>query len=317
MISRIQLISVALLSITLIGCKGIKPEELRQPAKDSVAKLVVIDERDHLQVDGEDATAVNYTLLKEACSAPVSLLGVDPTTLAIASTTAKYLFDRGQQKQVDDLAAIKKGMTASYSARTILTASDLKETDCLGIVRHTEGVITTNSLVALIKLRHLPLDPEPDKEGFIFIPVMVYATDAAVFTLPEEEKDGEVTPSKLTASIGLSVKALGAANGVPVVADVGTAAVSVKDVQLPSTPAKDVAPSSIPVNACSEAKPCEKSELIPHVSDGDKLISLTMSVTETGQLGIDFDKREAEINAIKEAYGPVIKSAITERFGED
>lgn len=57
---------------------------------------------------------------------------------------------------------------------------------------------------------------------------------------------------------------------------------------------------------------CPTSDLVPYPIHGKELnaISLSVSVTETGNVGIDFDAAAAEIKAIKEALGPAIADTL-------
>ena len=51
--------------------------------------------------------------------------------------------------------------------------------------------------------------------------------------------------------------------------------------------------------------------MIPYPKKDGSIVSVAMSIAETGHVGIDFDQREAELKAIKEALGPALKEGLT------
>ena len=61
---------------------------------------------------------------------------------------------------------------------------------------------------------------------------------------------------------------------------------------------------------------CPLSDLIPY-PDGSGLVSVSVGVTETGEIGFDLDQRTAELKAIKEAMGPALSDAISETLKKD
>jgi hypothetical protein len=311
---------VLLLSVS--GCKGIK-EGQQEPVKASATKLILVGGPEAGFPDS--ATSELAGKLADWCKDPnrMSMKALDPVTLGFIATTGKYLFDKAQQDKLNELAALKKASTTTYSARQVIPAASLQNAQCAILVRETgedkagedtaiavedtaaKDRSTKEGLVAVVWLNHMQGGTQ---RGFTFDPIYVAASNAAVYTKAPVTNEEVETPAKINVSIGIVVKAIGTQNDVPVLANVGTSAVSVVNVELDKTLK----------NACGdEKKPCAESELIPHVLEGDALVSFGMSITETGQIGFDFDQREAEIKAIKEAYGPVISSSITEIFGED
>jgi len=236
-----------------------------------------------------------------------------PAFIPILATMGKYIFDNYQDKKLSKLEALKKASKSTYSGTAFLSAINLKNAQCAVLVRNyavKDG--KKEGLIIIAKINHFP---KSGKEAFSIEPTYIKAINSSAKTNKAEiaKKKGDVNHPKINLAIGLSVKAIGLSrnSGLPKLDAVGAGAVSVGNVELTVKGDNIITDGK---NPCE--KSCPHSDLIPHV-DGDQLVSVSMSVTESGQIGIGFDQRKAEITAIKEAFGSAISESLKEALSDD
>ncbi|MEM8497821.1 MAG: hypothetical protein AAF542_07335 [Pseudomonadota bacterium] len=209
--------------------------------------------------------------------------------IPVATTLLKYWFDSAQDRKLRELKALKKASIKSYSEKLVLDSKAMRQVKCGLLVRHKSKEekyeIGDIGFIVLIAFKHY-------EGAFTFEPKVVWAADSVAKTLDRKDK------SAINTAIGISIKSLGRIHedAVQTIVPLGQSVVPVSNVLLQKK------------NRC--AKGCGNSDLIPHPSGANVPTSFTLSVSEIGQTGIDFDVREAEIIALKEAFGPAIKEAL-------
>ncbi len=239
---------------------------------------------------------------------------VPPILTPLITSFAKYLFDRRQTKKINDLKALQKASTYSYSGGALFVkARYLRRIRCVVLERkNMVGEKFETGLLLVMKLTHLP---QGDSQAFIFEPVLVQASNTPAKTKKTVlGADGKRPHPKINIAMGLALKAtsLDRNSGLPKLIAVGSGAVTVANVELPIASGETFEKGKAPC-----AKGCAHSDLIPHIFDDDQVVSVSMGVTESGHVGIDFEQRIAEITAIKEAFGPAIADAFKEALSED
>ena len=206
--------------------------------------------------------------------------------IPLIATVAKHFVNSQFDKKEKKLEALKKSSTKSYSQTFYTTPNDLKGIDCIAIrrVKESSSVLSPSedSFLSILKIVRV----NGSTNAFYFRPIYLSVKDAVVPTLKDKKA--------LTASIAVSVKTIGEKdNGVRVVDELGSAVLTVGGLILGGE-AK-----------CTKTNKCASSQMLPF-SNGVEPVSVTVAVTETGSLGIDFDKAIAETQALKEAYGTAI-----------
>ncbi len=245
---------------------------------------------------------------------------VAPALIPLIATFGKYIFNRHQDKKLGELDALKKASKSTYAGKAFLSAIKLKNVRCVILVRnHTpKSEKQSNSesekkigLIVIAKLSHLP---ENGKEAFSIKPTYIKAHNSSAKTKKAGKgKNGKANHPKINLAIGFAIKMISHERntGLPKLGLVGAGAVSVGNVELTVAEGESITEGK---NPCE--KKCPFSDLIPHL-DGEQLVSISMSVTESGQVGFNFDQRKAEITAIKEAFGTAISESLKEKLSDD
>ncbi len=223
---------------------------------------------------------------------------VPPAAIPVIIAAGKLVFDLYMDTQLRKQEELKKAAQSSYSERLIVSGEVFKKYDCALIFRGLTD--STNHFVALIQF------VSTSEKAFQIQPLYIRVGSAVAVT---SEGESGKSPS-INVSFGISVKALAAHPlGVASLYPIGEGAVSVPNVEIGP---KGKAYVCIPANATPPAKPvCPTSELVAY-PEGKLPASITFSITETGNVGIDLDQNTAELRAIKEAVGPVIKDTLKE-----
>ena len=184
-----------------------------------------------------------------------------------------------------------------YSKTIYVNSIELKKLKCAVLVRYSnkkDSQEIDKGIYSVIKFDH-KLNSAEQIKAFTFTPTTFAANNATVKTLTDRKKPGS---AKISAAIAVTLKAITQdENKLPAVSPLGAASVGLSKVLLNGS------------DKCLEDAACEESDLIPHI-ETDTVLALSIGVSEVGHVGIDFDKREAEINAIKEAYGPALKESV-------
>jgi len=153
------------------------------------------------------------------------------------------------------------------------------------------------------------------KRALILQPAAVYLSEPAALTLKAQDSSG---PARVDLAIAVGTKSLAKhPNGLRGVFPVAAASVSIADVPVdskePHTKVCRGQPSNGSATDSSEgAAACYD---FPHfemlaLPGLDMPVSLGISVTEQGHVGIDFDRRSAELDAISDLFGPAIRESV-------
>ena len=221
--------------------------------------------------------------------------GLPAVGVPLIATGVKLLFDLFMDNQVRQLEGLKKAAQGAYSEKQLISGADLKRQRCALVVRYKEGE-KDYGLVALVKLVK-----QSDERSFVVEPAYVRAKNAVVVTEKPSEAD---KPATIGIAIGVSVKAIvKQRSNLLGLQQVGEGVVSVPKLAL--------GPNSPPVKCDAQSK-CSTSDLVPYPETGKEVVSVTVSVAEVGKISVDFDQSIAEIKAIKEAIGPVLKDTVKE-----
>ncbi len=222
--------------------------------------------------------------------------------IPVISAVGKLIFDLFMDQQIRKLDAEKKAAQATYGDRAITTTDGLRAAKCLLLVRFIENKAKNNerSIVfgAVLRLQ------ARGTTAFTMEPVYARVVKAAAKT---KEGDAE-NAAHIAVSFGVSVKAIARQRQPqPSLALVGQGGVSI--------------PGKVDIGA--KAKPyacdgrCASTDLVAYPLGKADPVSIELAVTETGDLGIDFDRRAAELKAIKEAIGPVLKDFLKGALEDD
>lgn len=260
--------------------------------KSGAVRLITLSDKGQLN----DEALINGQLLSAMtanCASPTTLSessgdGFSPSLIPLVGQLAKFTFDSVLISNKNKLDALKKASQKSYSGLTVVDPDFLQNATCLLLLRESEqeGEKFLGSAV-LLKIKHY------GDEAFTFSPIYVNAFNTVAITKNSKEESGEVK-----ISIAVSLKSVGIKdNGLRELDTIGAGVVTIPKVTLGSTDN----------NACSDQ--CLYSDLIPYPNDG-VYSSLSVSIVETGSVGINFDLRSAEIEALKAAFGPAIEEAI-------
>lgn len=283
-----------LVILLLQGCNGLALENFRKSPYS-----LVTGNRSGLLVETGDMDWSGFPLLKryressgdfravvaEECSAQKTL--VAPELIPVAAAVGKLLFDLHLEREMKQMEALKRAAVASYSNRVIVSAEQLAAARCLLVTRYRDSA-DSPGLVAVLKV-------VSHGSAFTLRPVYVRARDTAALTsIPAAGQQ-----AKIDLAFAVSLKTVGkSANGLPGLFPFGEGTVSVASV--------DVGPEG--KAAC--LKGCGESDLVPYLAVKGQPLSISVAVTEAGFTGVDIDARVAEMHALKEALGPVVRELI-------
>lgn len=308
--ANISLILLFSLTSCLAAAKG-----MEDPVTGSRFDLILLQE----SLDADEALLKQLepflgdldraSLAKLGCEAP-GLGLANPILVPLVSAIGARLYDKYQNAKLKKLEQLKKDSRNEYSTTAYLTSTQLKDVKCAILLRYVESGDEINpGLVAIIRFDH-KLNAASEPKAFTIKPVHLDLKNATVKTLSPKKHD---QVAMIDIGIGLSLKAAIDDQTKPSAGILTTASsVGIDNVKFNS---KDRCKLEVKENA-KEVGGCKESDLLPHYS-ADTVVSLTFSVAEVGHVGIDFDTRKAEIEALKEAYGPAISDAITEALSEE
>ena len=305
-----KIVVLIFISIVLGGChhfdvKHYKVDNLIGVSKQKTS-MILLGDSIKSQNDGiikkiieGDKKAVK--IINNNCTAQKPALTI---AAPIIASTGQLLFDLYIEKQTKKLENLKKKAQATYSGNAILTSDEFRNCDCAILTRQdTENNL---GLIAIVKL-----EKHGSNDAFSIVPIYIKAFNSRALTSgqvlkKDKEKFGKNAKETylMNVSIGFAVKAISENdNGLPVVASVGGSSVSISDLKIGQD-----------VDGYQCEGDCPPSDIIPYLIKKDVTISVSMSVTETGDVGIDFEQEQAELTAIKAALGPSIASSITKYF---
>ena len=260
-----------------------------------------------------------HDALKSACQPEKAT--IFPGAIPFIAVGGKLLFDLVIEERIRQLKQLKIDSRKAYFAKTTLTSNELGICKCAVMVRHkdeksvfkridksqnTDPICEKLGLIAIVKfVKYETENNKYSEEAFWIEPVYIRACDALAVTADKK------TP-QIDLSIGIAIKAIGKKknSGQPELFTIGEGAVSVKNVEI------GIDNNTKPYE-CRDT--CPQSELIPYpkADKDDALVSVALSVVEAGHVGINFDQRLAETEAIKEALGPAIEESLKAVFKED
>lgn len=249
--------------------------------------------------DAELEKALQKPALREAvtgaCGLDVTTKSVESAVLApIAVALGRYLFDQVIEAHLKELEKLKKASSSTYSGTVFFNdGAVLKRKKCFLLLR-TKKDSEVPTFLALIALR------DHGGAAFTIEPRYVQAANAVAVTADDKPA--------IAASLGIAIKTVAKVKDSPLaeVAAAGHGVVSVTGVKL------DKGASAF---TCMPPK-CPTSDLVPY-PPAKHPISVTVSITETGNVGFDLDARVAEIKALKEALGPALTDALKELVKEE
>lgn len=250
-----------------------------------------------------------------------------PALIPLLAAGGKLIFDIIMDQRAKKLKELEKAAQGNYSGTNIVLNSEFKNCDCAILTRYeVKGSKRLPGSIAIVAFKKLYTDSN-DPIAFTMQPIFVKAFNSIVLTAGQkpEKTSGETTNKNgatvypMDIAIGIALKTLiKDKNSIPAVITVGTGAVSVSNLKIGKTTEPNC------TNRCQNQKSnincindCPISEIIPYPVAPQSIISISMSMTETGLLGIDFDQETAEIKAIKEAIGPAVSKSIQELLTED
>lgn len=142
--------------------------------------------------------------------------------------------------------------------------------------------------------------PLPDH--FYLVPVYVSAPNSIALTGKGK---------KINLAVGVTLLQVGAVQGIPTLAGLGIASTAI-----PAVPLKDGVPQCIP-DPAKAPEPikyvCRPTTILPLPTAGGTIV-LGIGVQEIGDLGIDVDLAQAQIEAIAAALGPLAGTLLADHF---
>lgn len=215
--------------------------------------------------------------------------------IPVIGALGKFAFDYSIDKYTKYTKKLKKSAVVSYSQRVILPSESFNQHTC-GIIYRYDDKRKKIGFLSVIKLNN-------HGNAFDIEPVYAKAYNTAAIT--KKPKNGK-EDVKINASIAVSVKATGKdKNNLPVLSSIGEGVVSISSITV----------GAKSKNACQNG--CDRSDIIPVTTNSNDYISVTFSVTEKGDIGINLDENIAELEAIKEAIGPAISDGIVAQLEDD
>jgi len=332
--------------VMMTGCPAINAANFKKSEYSGIGgkKVALILYQDHSQSSTENETLfkeidkdddLTGLLIKECGLQPKEQpqMAFGPVSLIpVFATLGKVAFDLLMDEGIRKVEGLKNASQVSYSARSFITASDFTKTKCALILRYQED---SKGKVKIDQSTLVKIENQKPSKTFVIKPFYIRARNALAVTKAVEKdenatkKGGEDAYPQIDVSIALSTKVLGkdqttvtrllpAGEGVVTVPDVNLAPeqdqkikkeknkVATEDVQKENQAFK------------CELNKCPSSDLIPLPDEISKdYISMTFSITETGQLGFDVDQASGELKALKEAIGPALAEAIKTKLTPD
>lgn len=289
-----KIASLACFTLLMLGCSTTGAKNFSTPSTNNETHIFLIGEN-----SSEDANIPGMDLVDLATICPQEDVqeAASATVIPLVAALGQYIFEAYQDRKLRELANLKKAAQKTYSGNVLVEAKELKSARCAVIVRVSigKGGEKNTGLVAAVSLKHFN---GVNFSGFTQTPIYVKAQDSVAIT--HKAKDDK--PSLINVTVGVAVKAIGLdqSSNVPKSVLTGSGASTVAKVEL----GENTSPKCF-------TKPCSTSDVIPHISADEDYVTFSMSVTESGVVGIDFEQREAEIEALKAAFGPAINAAIT------
>ena len=232
--------------------------------------------------------------ISDTCS-PDQRLTVAPTLVPVIASFGKLLFDLSLNENLRELEALKRSAQGSYSARAFIDLADFKKQRCIAFARYQVETVNGPAKLGLLYIAKIvPLS----NDAFTITPVFIKAENAFVVT-------AATTPPSISLSLAISIKAIAAQGASTALIPVAHSVISIPNLA--------IGPGGGDYRCRDD---CPTTDLIPYPKSNIDPISVTISIAETGRVGIDFDKKAAEIKAIREALGPALQQSLRTSLSE-
>ncbi|MCP3927469.1 MAG: hypothetical protein GY714_33340, partial [Desulfobacterales bacterium] len=199
---------------------------------------------------------------------------------------------------------ISDSATAKYSGTQFISFKNFSNYKCIVIARFSElieselkekdkpNLIGLLGVLKIINLNDNGMAKDKEKSvAMVMVPYYFELNNSVAKTLKKKPI--------INLSIGLSIKTIGTQNNkLPGFFSIGVGVVSISNLKLGS-------------RSIMEQDKLKNiySDLIPYPNK-NSILSISLSVVETGNIGFDHKKAEAEITAVKEAIGPTVEDTI-------
>jgi len=232
---------------------------------------------------------------------------VGPVAVTFLVAASTFAIDRWAQHQDRKFEELKAAASVDESTQILVSPDLFLNGNCLVYMRFatdpkTKENVSTEEQMGLVvvmkihgpnldSLAALLADKERAADYFTVQPIFVRARNSIAITAPGK-------PIKV--SVGVAVKQIGVLNGIPTLMAIGEAATTVTGVPLTG-------------EALCADENCDVSSIIP-IPASKGTIVLGVAVTETGNVGFNIDRRQAEVKAIAAAIGPVVGQIVQDHF---
>lgn len=226
---------------------------------------------------------------------------------------AKLAFDLGADQFANYIDGIKKRSSADYSAKVEINVTDYIADRCViaGRVKEKDGGTLEYESLIVTKLFRSSVN----SESVVLRPVYAWAKNSIALTKCEENcfSKNQIRHGKIGISLGVVVSGVVPnSTSVNEVRRYGSAVVSFPEVPLNGFGVLMEAPNFMGI---VQSSPID-SEIMPAKLPGSKL-QLSVTVTETGTIGGNFNRAASEIEALKGALGPAFEAQVTKRYKDE
>lgn len=214
----------------------------------------------------------------------------------------KLAFDTGSDWLASYVARVKKQSTHTYNARVVVDRDYFIKGGCLVVGRFSKKEPNKLSAITVLSAeKSNPLASELSlKPIFSWVNESIALTKCTDRCYPNgTEKEGAVGVSVAVVVTGIVPDE----SGVPQARQLATGSVSYPSVKIGS------------VGILNDGS-LQDSEIMP-ATYPPKRLQLSVSVTEVGNIGGDFDKAAAEIAAVKSALGPAVQAQQAAKYKDD
>jgi hypothetical protein len=225
---------------------------------------------------------------------------VAPLLVSLISAAAQLTYEQWVQRRQAQIEALVEASKVTYSATVLSDPAALASGPCLVLFRYgikqaddKQKQTVVPGMAAVFRLEQVDASP-PKSAAVLLTPVHVRFFNAVAQTMA-------AVPPTIDASIAISLKAVGRQEStMPRLLPTGDGVITLA--KLP------IGPDS-PSRCGKSSDSCGRSDLVPFPLDRGP-ISLTLALTEQGQLGFNSKRALAELEALKAAYGPALAEGL-------
>lgn len=225
----------------------------------------------------------------------ISSAAADPIVGTVVVYAVGQALSYGKNKLQSKITALQKASTSDYSAKIITPdfAKFKSENSCIALLRDkpdaTESDKAKSGLVLVLSIE--PVKGTAKPVAFQVIPKFLQANTARAIT-----EQGE----PISISVAISGKQIRLKDESPVKEDFASGVFKIAKVPI-GEPISDF-PNGMGTG------------LLPMPHNKAQALEITIAVTETGSSAIEYDKANAELDALEKAIGPVIQSELEKRL---